>query len=111
MWPNRQAQQYDSALRTTRRVANRFGRDAPRKLIAPNESVALAAKRGLHLEIEEDRGGVSFPNFISDPAKTPVVDGLGPTGDGMHIRGEFLNLDSLAPRILLLADLLAGLVD
>jgi len=72
-------------------------------------TVDLAAKRGLHLEIEEDRGGVSFPNFIADPAKTPVVDGLGPTGDGMHIRGEFLNLDSLRPRILLLADLLATL--
>jgi glutamate carboxypeptidase len=72
-------------------------------------TVALAAKRGLNLEVEEDRGGVSFPNFIADPAKTPVVDGLGPTGDGMHIRGEFLNLDSLGPRILLLADLLATL--
>jgi glutamate carboxypeptidase len=72
-------------------------------------TVELAAKRGLHLEVEEDRGGVSFPNFIADPAKTPVVDGLGPTGDGMHIRGEFLNLDSLGPRILLLADLLATL--
>jgi glutamate carboxypeptidase len=72
-------------------------------------TVALAAKRGLHLEVEDDRGGISFPNFIADPAKTPVVDGLGPTGDGMHIRGEFLNLDSLGPRILLLADLLATL--
>jgi glutamate carboxypeptidase len=72
-------------------------------------TVALAAERGLHLEVEEDRGGISFPNFIADPTKTPVVDGLGPTGDGMHIRGEFLNLDSLGPRILLLADLLATL--
>jgi glutamate carboxypeptidase len=72
-------------------------------------TVELAAKRGLHLEVEEDRGGISFPNFIADPAKTPVVDGLGPTGDGMHIRGEFLNLDSLGRRILLLADLLATL--
>jgi glutamate carboxypeptidase len=72
-------------------------------------TVELAGKRGLHLEVEDDRGGISFPNFIADPAKTPVVDGLGPTGDGMHIRGEFLNLDSLGPRILLLADLLATL--
>ncbi|MEA2236621.1 MAG: glutamate carboxypeptidase [Thermoanaerobaculia bacterium] len=72
-------------------------------------TVELGAKRGLHLEVEDDRGGISFPNFIADPAKTPVVDGLGPTGDGMHIRGEFLNLDSLGPRILLLADLLATL--
>jgi glutamate carboxypeptidase len=72
-------------------------------------TVELAASRGFHLEIEEDRGGISFPNFLANPAKTPVVDGLGPTGDGMHIRGEFLNLDSLARRVVLLADLLATL--
>ncbi|HEY2091893.1 MAG TPA: M20/M25/M40 family metallo-hydrolase [Thermoanaerobaculia bacterium] len=72
-------------------------------------TVELAAKRGLHLEVEDDRGGVSFANFIAEPARVPVVDGLGPTGDGMHVRGEFLNLDSLRPRILLLADLLATL--
>lgn len=72
-------------------------------------TVELAAKRGFPLEVEEDRGGISFPNFIADPAKTPVVDGLGPTGEGMHIRGEFLNLDSLGRRVILLADLLATL--
>lgn len=72
-------------------------------------TVDLAAKRGFHLEVEEDRGGVSFPNFIADPANTPVIDGLGPTGDGMHVRGEYLSLDSLARRIVLLADLLPTL--
>jgi glutamate carboxypeptidase len=72
-------------------------------------TVDIAAKRQFHLEVEQDRGGVSFPNFIADPAKTPVIDGLGPTGDGMHIRGEFLSLDSLNRRILLLADLLPTL--
>ena len=72
-------------------------------------TVELAAKRGFRLEVEEDRGGISFPNFIADHAKTPVVDGLGPTGDGMHIRGEFLDLDSLRRRVVLLADLLATL--
>jgi glutamate carboxypeptidase len=72
-------------------------------------TVELAARRGFHLEIEEDRGGVSFPNFIADPSRTPVIDGLGPTGDGMHVRGEHLNLDSLARRIVLLADLLPTL--
>jgi glutamate carboxypeptidase len=72
-------------------------------------TVDLAAQRGFQLEVEEDRGGISFPNFIADAAKTPVVDGLGPTGDGMHIRGEFLNLDSLGRRVILLADLLATL--
>lgn len=72
-------------------------------------TVSLAAARGFQLEVESDRGGVSFPNFIADPAKTPVIDGLGPTGDGMHIRGEHVNLDSLHRRIVLLADLLPTL--
>jgi len=72
-------------------------------------AVELAAARGFHLEVEEDRGGVSFPNFLAEPGKVPVVDGLGPTGDGMHVRGEYLNIDSLEHRIVLLADLLASL--
>lgn len=72
-------------------------------------TVEMAAARGFRLEVEEDRGGVSFTNFISDPAATPVIDGLGPAGDGMHIRGEHVNLDSLGRRIMLLADLLPTL--
>lgn len=72
-------------------------------------TVEMAARRGFHLEVEEDRGGISFPNFIADPARTPVIDGLGPTGDGMHVRGEYLDLDSLDRRIVLLADLLPTL--
>lgn len=72
-------------------------------------TVDLAASRGFHLEVENDRGGVSFPNFIADPATTPVIDGLGPAGYGMHIRGESVDLDSLARRITLLADLLPTL--
>lgn len=74
-----------------------------------HRTVELAKARGFHLEIEEDRGGISFPNFLADPRKTPVVDGLGPTGDGMHIRGEYLDLGSLEHRVVLLADLLATL--
>lgn len=72
-------------------------------------AVDLAAKRGFHLEVEDDRGGISFPNFVADPAATPVIDGLGPTGDGMHVRGEYLDLDSLGRRVVLLADILASL--
>lgn len=71
--------------------------------------VQLAAARGLRLEIEEDRGGVSFPNFLADPGRIPVVDGLGPVGDGMHTREEWLDLRSLERRIVLFADLLAAL--
>lgn len=71
--------------------------------------VAMAAARGLRLEIEEDRGGISFPNFLAEPGKVPVVDGLGPVGDGMHTRDEWLDLTSLERRVALLADLLAAL--
>jgi glutamate carboxypeptidase len=69
----------------------------------------LAAERGWRLEVEEDRGGISFPNYIADPSKVPIVDGLGPVGDGMHTREEYLDLRSLERRIVLLADLLAAL--
>jgi glutamate carboxypeptidase len=72
-------------------------------------ALELAAARGFALEIEEDRGGVSFPNFLASPGEIPVVDGLGPTGEGMHVQGEYLDLDSLERRIVLLADLLATL--
>ncbi len=72
-------------------------------------TVELAAQRGFRLDVEEDRGGISFPNFIADPASTPVIDGLGPAGYGMHIRGEYIDLDSLGRRIALLADLLPTL--
>jgi len=69
-------------------------------------AVALAAARGWHLEVEEERGGISFPNFLPDPGRLPVLDGLGPIGGGMHTRDEYVSLASLSRRIVLLADLL-----
>jgi glutamate carboxypeptidase len=69
-------------------------------------AVALAAARGWTLEVEEERGGISFPNFLPDPGRIPVLDGLGPVGGGMHTREEFVDLTSLRRRIVLLADLL-----
>ncbi|MEA2604740.1 MAG: glutamate carboxypeptidase [Acidobacteriota bacterium] len=71
-------------------------------------AVELAAARGWRLEIETDRGGISFPNFLTDPGRIPVLDGLGPIGGGMHTREEFVDLGSLRRRIVLLADLLAA---
>jgi len=71
-------------------------------------AVTLAAERGWRLEVEEDRGGISFPNYLGE-VRVAVVDGLGPVGGGMHTRDEFLDLRSLERRIVLLADLLATL--
>lgn len=70
-------------------------------------AVELAAARGWSLEIETDRGGISFPNFLPDPSRIPILDGLGPVGGGMHTREEFVSLESLRRRIVLLADLMA----
>jgi glutamate carboxypeptidase len=70
-------------------------------------AVALAAARGWHLQVEEERGGISFPNFLPNPGHLPVLDGLGPIGGGMHTRDEYVDLLSLRRRIVLLADLLA----
>jgi glutamate carboxypeptidase len=75
---------------------------------AGRNAAALAAAAGWRLEIEEERGGISFPNFLPDPGRIPVLDGLGPVGGGMHTREEFVDLRSLRRRIVLLADLLAA---
>ena len=69
-------------------------------------AVALAAARGWRLEVEKERGGISFPNFLPDPGRLPVLDGLGPIGGGMHTRDEYVDLVSFSRRIVLLADLL-----
>lgn len=72
-----------------------------------HRAAALAAERGWRLEVEEERGGISFPNFLPDPGRIPILDGLGPVGGGMHTREEFVDLRSLRRRIVLLADLMA----
>ena len=75
--------------------------------MSPDDVVAAA--RGWRLEVERERGGISFPNFLADPGGFPVLDGLGPVGGGMHTREEHVELESLARRIVLLADLLSSL--
>ena len=71
--------------------------------------VRAADRAGWRLELEHDRGGVSFPNFLEDPTAAPVLDGLGPVGGGMHTREEWVDLRSLGRRIDLLAALLEHL--
>jgi len=71
--------------------------------------VDAARTDGWRLETETDRGGVSFPNFLPDPSAVLVIDGLGPVGDGMHTREEWVSLASLDRRIRLIAYLLETL--
>jgi glutamate carboxypeptidase len=72
-------------------------------------AVELALARGWELQVEDDRGGVSFPNYIAGVGTIPTLDGLGPVGGGMHTREEYVDLGSLRRRIVLLADLLENL--
>lgn len=71
-----------------------------------SRATQMAAARGWTLEVEEERGGISFPNFLPNPGQIPVLDGLGPVGGGMHTREEYVDLLSFERRIVLLADLL-----
>jgi glutamate carboxypeptidase len=118
----------DSALEEMRRYAAGFGNrwgvemlfDVVEEIlpVPPSGSgadlaarlVELAAADGWVLEIETDRGGVSFPNFLPDPSAVPVIDGLGPVGDGMHTRHEWVSLRSFGRRIRLI-DALLGMVE
>jgi glutamate carboxypeptidase len=73
--------------------------------------VDTAADAGWKLELESNRGGVSFPNFLPDPSSVCVLDGLGPVGGGMHTRDEYLDLRSLERRIHLIAEALVFVRD
>jgi glutamate carboxypeptidase len=68
--------------------------------------VESARRDGWTLELEPNRGGVSFPNFLPDPSALPILDGLGPAGGGMHTRDEYVDLRSLRRRIALIAEAL-----
>ncbi|MEM8962854.1 MAG: M20/M25/M40 family metallo-hydrolase [Acidobacteriota bacterium] len=69
-------------------------------------ALRAASERGWRLSLEIERGGISFPNFLPAGSEIPVLDGLGPTGAGMHSREEWMSIASLERRIDLLADLL-----
>ncbi len=55
-------------------------------------------------------GGISDGNRIAQLG-TPVLDGLGPIGGLDHSPDEYVELDSLVPRMALLAGLLVGITE
>ncbi len=65
----------------------------------------LAGKLGFPLD-DASTGGVSDANLVA-AAGTPVLDGLGPVGGDDHSPDEWLDLESIAPRVALLAGLVA----
>ena len=65
---------------------------------------AIAQKAGLEI-IAGGTGGASDGNFVA-PLGIPLLDGLGPAGDGSHSEREFIYKNSLVERARLLEALL-----
>ena len=64
-------------------------------------AVSVAEEIGFALS-DAATGGASDGNTTS-AAGCPTLDGLGPVGGGAHSRDEWLDLESIVPRIALLA--------
>jgi glutamate carboxypeptidase len=70
-------------------------------------AVAVASELGFELS-DAATGGASDANTTS-AAGTPTIDGLGPVGGDDHAPGEWIDLESVVPRIALLAGILSRL--
>ncbi|MDX2592043.1 M20 family metallopeptidase [Streptomyces sp. WI03-4A] len=79
--------------------------DASRRLLRTAQSIG--AEMGLSIGAAAT-GGVGDANLIAG-AGVPVLDGLGPVGGGDHSPQEWLDTTTVAPRVALLASLIAEL--
>jgi glutamate carboxypeptidase len=77
----------------------------PAVAAAAGRAQELARLLGFELG-EGPAGGTSDANFVA-PLGVPVLDGLGPEGDGAHAVHEHIRVDSLVERTALIALLLA----
>jgi glutamate carboxypeptidase len=66
----------------------------------------IAAELGFELK-DAATGGASDANPVAGSG-VPTLDGLGPIGGADHAPGEWLDLDSVVPRVSLLAGLIAS---
>jgi glutamate carboxypeptidase len=72
-------------------------------------AVAIDVAKELGFELRDaSTGGASDANTTS-AAGTPTLDGLGPVGGNDHAPGEWIDLDSVVPRIALLAAIITRL--
>ncbi len=82
----------------------------------PDNAATLAlAKRAeaiyatLGLTLSEGGNGGASESALAAEAGTPALDGLGPVGGGFHSEQEYLMLNTVAPRLYLLVELLKHL--
>jgi glutamate carboxypeptidase len=78
--------------------------EATGRLVA--QAVAIAGELGFEVQ-DAMTGGASDANAVS-AAGVPTLDGLGPVGGAAHSPGEWLDLESVVPRMTLLAALIAS---
>jgi glutamate carboxypeptidase len=71
------------------------------------KAAAVAQELGMTID-EQSTGGGSDGNFTA-ALGVPTLDGLGAVGEGAHAVNESILLDQIAPRIALLAGLIASL--
>lgn len=83
-------------------LANNSGTDA---LAARAEAIY----GGIGRRIGRDGNGGASESAIAYEAGVPALDGLGPVGGGFHSDKEYLDLNTLTPRLYLLTELLMDL--
>jgi glutamate carboxypeptidase len=99
------------AVTETRFELAEAGRHWPMEKLAPSarlvdHAVSLAARLGFPLR-DAATGGASDANTTAGMG-VPTIDGLGPVGGLDHSPGEYLEVDSIAPRTALLAALIVA---
>jgi glutamate carboxypeptidase len=72
-----------------------------------DHAIGLAAGLGFELR-DAATGGASDGNTTAGIG-VPTIDGLGPIGGNDHAPGEYLEVDSIVPRVSLLAALLVAI--
>ncbi|MDF2235294.1 M20 family metallopeptidase [Albimonas sp. CAU 1670] len=108
------AEEFDARIRAlasgdegvTLTVEGGINRPPYRRSPGIDSLLALAREAGAPLGLalpDVHTGGGGDSSFVA--AMTPVLDGLGVAGGGAHTLGEWVDLDSLAPRGALLARL------
>jgi glutamate carboxypeptidase len=93
-------------LNVTRRHSRPPMERTPEVAAAAVRAQALARELGFELG-EGAAGGTSDANLVA-PLGVPLLDGLGPEGDGAHALHEHIVVDSLVHRTALIAMLLAA---
>jgi glutamate carboxypeptidase len=94
------------AMRACREAGSYCPAMARTDSVARLESVATAIATGLGFELRAAATGGASDISYAMGTGIPGLDGLGPVGGLDHSPGEYIEIDSIMPRVLLLANLI-----